>query len=44
MSKEGINISEYSLWISDIKTKIKSAQTKIALSVNSAVLELYWEI
>jgi predicted nuclease of restriction endonuclease-like (RecB) superfamily len=37
-------IDAYNEWISDIKSKVHSARTKIALSVNSSVLELYWEI
>ncbi len=44
MSKKSIVIAEYRDWISHLKAKVKSAQTKVALSVNSAVLELYWEI
>lgn len=44
MLNEEINTSEYYKWINEIKAKIHSARTKIALSVNKAVLELYWEI
>lgn len=36
--------SEYFDWISDLKSKIQSAQIKAALSVNKELLRLYWEI
>ncbi len=39
-----IKSSEYADWIKSIKQKIHSAKTKIALSINSEVLELYWDI
>ena len=44
MSKIGIEIADYKDWINNLKGKVQSAQTKVALSVNSVVLELYWEI
>lgn len=44
MEKEEINISEYYEWISHIKSKIHSAKNKIALSANSELLGMYWEI
>ena len=44
MSKNNIDKTEYQNWINSIKVKVQSAQTKIALSINLAVLELYWEI
>ncbi len=31
-------------WIDTLKSKIRSAQTKMALSLNSQLIELYWEI
>jgi len=31
-------------WITTIKAKIRSARNKLAFSINSQVLELYWEI
>lgn len=41
-------LSEYNLnfgdWISTIKTKIHEARRKVALSINSQLIELYWEI
>ena len=42
--KEAINISEYYRWIDKIKAKIHSTRTKIALSANSELLRLYWDI
>ena len=44
MEKGEINISEYYEWIDKIKAKIHSTRTKIALSANSELLNLYWEI
>jgi len=44
MSKNNFEITEYRNWIISLKAKVQSAQTRVALSVNSAVLELYWEI
>ncbi|WP_310993391.1 PDDEXK nuclease domain-containing protein [Aequorivita marina] len=39
-----IKKEDYFIWINDLKSKIHAAQTKAALSVNSQLLELYWEI
>jgi predicted nuclease of restriction endonuclease-like (RecB) superfamily len=36
--------SNYQDWLNQIKQRIKSAQYRAALSVNSVLLELYWEI
>jgi len=38
------NNSEYINWISELKSKIQSAQLKAAVSVNQELLSLYWEI
>ena len=35
---------EYFNWLKEIKQKIKSAQLRATLSVNSVLLELYWDI
>ncbi len=35
---------EYKKWLSKLKSKIKSSQIKAALSVNSELIKLYWEI
>jgi len=34
--------SEYKLWLSDIKTKIRYARLKAAVAVNTQLLEFYW--
>lgn len=39
-----ISFSEYNDWIKSLKSKIHAAKRKIALSINSQLLELYWEI
>ena len=44
MPKKNTEITDYNKWISSLKTKVQRAQSQIALAVNSAVLELYWEI
>jgi len=44
MTENKVNISEYYEWINKIKAKIHSTKTKIALSTNSTLLNLYWEI
>ena len=36
--------SEFVLWIKGLKSKIHDARRKVAFSVNSQVLELYWDI
>ncbi|MDZ7936185.1 MAG: DUF1016 N-terminal domain-containing protein [Emticicia sp.] len=35
---------EYKIWLTEIKSKIRSAQLKAAVSVNSALIEFYWEL
>ena len=35
---------EYSEFLYDLKIRIKSAQIKSAVSVNSDLIELYWEL
>ncbi|MDC8002272.1 PDDEXK nuclease domain-containing protein [Aequorivita todarodis] len=39
-----IDKQDYYNWIHNLKSKIHAAQTKVALSLNSQLLELYWEI
>ena len=36
--------AEYKTWIIDLKTRLRSLQIKAAVSVNAALLELYWEL
>lgn len=43
MEKNEINI-EFATWINSLKKKVHSARQKIAFSINSQLLELYWEI
>ncbi|MBK9354589.1 MAG: hypothetical protein IPN09_11705 [Bacteroidetes bacterium] len=35
---------EYKLWIVELKGKIRSAQAKAAVSVNTELIQLYWEL
>ena len=35
---------EYKVWIADIKARVRNAQIKAALSVNTELLKLYWSI
>ncbi len=35
---------DYKKWILEIKSKIRSAQMKAALSVNAALIEFYWDL
>ena len=44
MKNDELNVSEYHEWISEIKSKIHSKRIKIALSANSELLGMYWEI
>lgn len=43
MSQE-LNITDFGNWIIDIKSKIHEAQRKVAFSINSQLIELYWDI
>ena len=36
--------SEYENWIKNIKAKIQEAQNNVAFTINSQLLELYWEL
>lgn len=42
--KQEPNISDFANWIIDLKSKIHEAQRKVAFSINSQLIELYWEI
>lgn len=35
---------EYKVWLTDIKARVRNAQIKAALSVNTELLKLYWSI
>lgn len=39
-----VNDKEYKIWLADIKERVRSAQIKAALSVNTELLKLYWSI
>jgi len=41
---QNITTSDFFDWITALKVKIQSARNKLAFSINSQVLELYWEI
>ena len=41
---QNIVTSDFLEWITTLKAKIHSARNKLAFSINSQVLELYWEI
>jgi predicted nuclease of restriction endonuclease-like (RecB) superfamily len=36
--------SDYKVWLADIKSKIRNAQLKAAVKVNTELLTLYWEL
>ncbi len=36
--------SEYVKWLTEVKTRVKQAQAKAILQVNTSMLELYWSI
>ncbi|MBC8525876.1 MAG: DUF1016 domain-containing protein [Candidatus Cloacimonetes bacterium] len=44
MKEKIIKNDDYYLWIKDIKTRILNAQIKASISVNSTLIELYWNI
>lgn len=41
---QDINITDFAKWIIDIKSKIHEAQRKVAFSINSQLITLYWDI
>ncbi|MDR1923838.1 MAG: DUF1016 N-terminal domain-containing protein [Planctomycetaceae bacterium] len=42
--KKLTNISEYSDWLGDLKSRIKNSQIHAALSVNKELILLYWDL
>ena len=44
MSEVNLFDTEYKNWISELKKKIRSTQTKVAIAVNSALIGFYWEL
>jgi predicted nuclease of restriction endonuclease-like (RecB) superfamily len=43
-SENKIVSKDFSEWVNSLKAKIHAARNKLAFSINSQVLELYWEI
>ena len=41
---ELIKSTEYKVWIKGLKQKVRQAQLKAAVSVNTALLEFYWNL
>ena len=41
---EKVDKAEYKEWIKEIKSKIRLARNKVALSINSQLIDLYWII
>jgi predicted nuclease of restriction endonuclease-like (RecB) superfamily len=41
---EELNLTGFGDWLIDIKSKIHEAQRKVAFSINSQLIELYWDI
>ena len=35
---------DFKEWVNSLKAKIRAARNKLAFSINSQILELYWEI
>jgi predicted nuclease of restriction endonuclease-like (RecB) superfamily len=44
MSKDLIQSNKYREWLENIKSKIRSARTRAAFSLNSELIKLYWDI
>ncbi len=44
MSLEITSNKEYKKWLTDLKTKVRTAQLKAAVRVNKELLTLYWEL
>src|SRR5579872_880559 len=43
-SKKSINISPYISFLEELKSKVRQAQVKASLAVNSELIQLYWDI
>ncbi len=43
-NKKIISNIEYKAWVTDIKTRLRTAQLKAAVSVNTELLKFYWEL
>ena len=38
------NDQEYKIWLAEVKAKIAHGQVKVAVAVNSALIQFYWEL
>jgi predicted nuclease of restriction endonuclease-like (RecB) superfamily len=44
MGSDGIANSQYKEWLKELKQRVRKAQLKAAVSVNTALLTFYWEL
>jgi len=44
MMNDILSTKEYKEWLKDLKRKVRQAQIKAAVKVNTALLEFYWEL
>jgi len=44
MTNQPIRTSDYRDWLKEIKQRVRQAQVKAAVQVNSALLTFYWEL
>ncbi len=44
MSDNHLTTTEYSDWLKEIKYRLRQAQVKAAVQVNTALLTFYWEL
>ena len=44
MTTQPIKTSEYRDWLKDIKQRIRQAQVKAAVQVNTTLLTFYWDL
>lgn len=44
MTSNLISNQSYKNWLADIKTRVRNAQIKVAVSVNTELLKLYWSL
>ncbi len=44
MTKKAINIKSYATFLEQLKKRVREAQVKAAVSVNTELIKLYWDI
>jgi len=44
MKKDNEPVVEYRSWIKELKSTIHAARIKVALSVNTQLIQLYWDL